>query len=364
MIDFSGGVVFDPHSIFKIDRNSVFLSDIRHHGASAIRVSDADCIIIGTSMIANTSPKYIKENHGKNCINVSMLGASLYERIMVLEYALNMDKYDTVILSLDYFGKYGESNPAIDLESYNFFYDDSVFNDTQFYLGFQWVFPLIKKISINISEDMSLNVWDKLFNAVRWDSPQEMSRFGGLSNWIISAADNESKRAIKSIIDKLSDCEDIAAKNLTMESEVIHNQQRLIGSLSQLMGSHSNTNFFGVIPPYSSLKRALDSKCEPYLHNKFIAEIRALVKLSHEYSNFIVHGFDDKNFVKNLENYKDTRHYSPLINKKIIDSIMRGVDIVNETNIKEYELEIRANIDDFKIERVKSELIRVYSAYE
>ena len=97
VLDISGGTLSDPESIFEIKKTSIFSSDIRHHAASALRTSDADCVIIGTSMMSNTSPQPIREKHGIHCINVSMLGASLYERIIVLRYALKFEKYKTVI---------------------------------------------------------------------------------------------------------------------------------------------------------------------------------------------------------------------------------------------------------------------------
>lgn len=349
----------DPESIFGIKKTSIFSSHTRNHAASALSASDADCVIIGTSMMSNTSPQRIREKHGLHCINVSMLGASLYERIIVLTYALKFEKYKTVILSVDYFGDYGRPNPAVDLESYDFLYDASKINNLRFYLGFQWVAPTLRNLAGNTKEATSKDVWERFHDAVRWDSPREMLRFGGLDNWIIDASDSSSKKAVRSLIKKLNTCDDGVLQAPSPFTNFKDNQERLIRALSDLMVANKDVRFLGIIPPYSTLKRAIDLKCEPQKHNRFMAEINGLVKLSVEVSNFTVHGFDNESFVTNLNNYKDTRHYSPYISDHIVDLTLQGSNKVDEINIKEYEAGIERNVRDLNIEEVKSQFEKI-----
>jgi hypothetical protein len=364
ILDIGGGTLSDPKSIFDIKKTSIFSSDIRSHAASALRVSDADCVIIGTSMLSNTSPQLIREKHGIHCINVSMLGASLYERILVLRYALTFENYKTVILSVDYFGDYGRPNPAVDLESYDFLYDASKINDLVFYIGFQWVAPTLRNLAGNMEEAASKDVWKRFHDAVRWDSPREMLRFGGLDNWIIDVTDSSSKKAVGSLIKQINKCDKALFQDPYSSTNFKHSQELLISDLSALMATNKDVRFIGIIPPYSTLKRALDLKCEPQKHKRFMAEINRLVKLSAEESNFTVHGFDNDSFVTNLDNYKDTRHYSPSISDQIVDSVLQGINQVDEINIREYGDGIVKNVRNLNMQDVRSRLNSLYQANE
>jgi hypothetical protein len=97
-------------------------------------------------------------------------------------------------------------------------------------------------------------------------------------------------------------------------------------------------------------------RCEPQKHNEFIYELNALVKLSAQVSNFTVHGFDNESFVTNLDNYKDTRHYSPNISNQIADLTLQGRNQVDENNVKEYEAVIERNVRNLNIDHIKSKL--------
>jgi hypothetical protein len=354
-LDIGGGALFDPVSIFNIKKTSFFFSDIRNHAASALRASDADCVIVGTSMMSNTSSQPIREKHGLDCINVSMLGASLYERVLVLRYALKLEKYKTVILSVDYFGNYGRSNPAVDLASYEFLYDASSMNDLKFYLGFQWVTPTFHNLVWNAKEAASKDVWENFHDAVRWDSPREILRFGGINNWVIDSADRAPRAAVASLIKQLDECDNVRLQVPSYVSKFKANEEKLVKALGDLMVINKDVRFVGIVPPYSTLKRALDFKCEPDKHKRFMSEISALVTLSLELSNFTVHGFDNESFVKDLGNYKDTRHYSPYISDRIVDLALQGRNQVDETNIREYETGIERNIRDLNLAEIKSD---------
>ena len=361
ILDIGGGTLIDPDSIFDIKKTSIFSNDMdmRNHAASALRASDADCVIIGTSMMSNTSPQLIRKKYGINCINVSMLGATLYERILVLRYALKLKKYKTVILSVDYFGEYGRSNPAIDLASYDFLYDASKINDIRFYLGFQWVMPSLRNLAVKSKDVASTDVWDRFHDASRWDSPREMLRFGGVDNWIIDEADGSSIKAVEYLINQLEACDKEELQIPFSITNLKGSQERLIQTLSDLMVANEDVGFLAIIPPYSSLKRALDLKCDPEKHNIFMSEVNALVKLSIKVSNLTVHGFDNESFVTNLNNYKDTRHYSPKISDQIVDLTLQGSNQVDEINIKEYEADIVRNVQNLNIETVRLNLKRI-----
>ena len=320
-LDIAGGYFFDPFGLYHRGGQTAYIGDSRIDAASALRNLDYDCLLLGTSMIANTDIQQVEQLLNGKCINISVYGATLFERNLVLEHAMSIGKAETVILSLDYWGEHGSANPSVNLDSFNFLYDGNPLNDLKLYIGFRWIYYLSK-----VGKQADENEKREEFNAfARWDDSRELARFGGIENWVFGDADKRTIRAVRSIIDIVDNCNG----NEEMSSEILRSQLReqkapFLLDLSQVIEGSPRVRFIGFFPPYSSLKRSLDYNCSRVSHEGYLVELNLATQLADEMSNFTVFGFDSEPFTSDLIYYKDTRHYSPLINQVIVSKMLSG----------------------------------------
>ena len=85
-------------------KNNGYDKDLRISNASVMHNVDFDSVIIGTSMLQNTSAKEADEKLGGKWMNLSLAGSTLAERAIVLEYFFKRKRnVQVVIYSLDAF---------------------------------------------------------------------------------------------------------------------------------------------------------------------------------------------------------------------------------------------------------------------
>lgn len=92
----------DPLQFFHRSKvqNSPLSSNMRAQAAGILNTFDIDSIILGTSMLANTSASEASAKLGGKFFNISILGGSYYERAFLLKKALQKN-LKNVIYSLD-----------------------------------------------------------------------------------------------------------------------------------------------------------------------------------------------------------------------------------------------------------------------
>mgnify|MGYP000113639536 FL=1 len=140
--------MLDPLQLFHkpfIQDEGFIEKDMRKQAAGIINNYDFDSIIIGTSMLANTSSFEASSKLNSNFINISMNGSDYYERDFILSYALKNKNIKNVIYSLDYFYLYQTKSNVSD---YYFLYDDIFINDFNIYFSDKF-FQYIKNSFLN-----------------------------------------------------------------------------------------------------------------------------------------------------------------------------------------------------------------------
>ena len=93
----------DPFRLFHqpfMCKNQIY-DDMRYNARWFIKSGDYDSIILGTSMLANTSAKEAAELLGGKFINISIWGSSLEQRAILMNYALKKKPIKKIIISLD-----------------------------------------------------------------------------------------------------------------------------------------------------------------------------------------------------------------------------------------------------------------------
>ena len=137
---------YDPLQIFHKPwgRETTFHLNMRQQAAGITNNYQFDSIIIGSSMLENTSSNESSDKLGGRFVNISLSGSTYYERLLVMEYLFEKKPIKKVIYSLDaasYIHQQKEypGFPGYPLESFNYLYDDKVLNDFQAYLNYDFL---------------------------------------------------------------------------------------------------------------------------------------------------------------------------------------------------------------------------------
>ena len=125
----------DPLHLFQKSTAPAYLiGNMRIQAAGIINSFDFDSAILGTSVLENSSAKEMGKVLGGNFVNLSVSGASHYERAIILEHALRQKSLQKVVYSLDRYylycplASYAEKN-------WTYLYDEAWWNDFKAYLN-------------------------------------------------------------------------------------------------------------------------------------------------------------------------------------------------------------------------------------
>ena len=84
------------------------------------------------------------------------------------------------------------------------------------------------------------------------------------------------------------------------------------------------------------MRYAIWKQSDPNAFQIYIETLRMVVNETSKYSNVFIYGFDDQSFLDDLANYKDTSHYSPEYNSRILTWIKNGEHLLNTENLENY----------------------------
>ena len=93
--------VSDPYSLFHrpwFNKGKMY-DNLRIQNYGLIKYEQFDSLILGTSMLQNTSAVEASEKLGNNFANLSVSGSSFYERFLMLNRAFKTKELKHVILS-------------------------------------------------------------------------------------------------------------------------------------------------------------------------------------------------------------------------------------------------------------------------
>lgn len=119
--------LFDPYQLYHkpILRKTIFASDMYYQAAGIINNYNFDSIILGSSIMVNTSSNEASKKLGNKWVNLSAGGASVEIRTDILTYALENRNIGNVIFSLEPGWLFGK-NDAIN--RYAYLYDQNRLN--------------------------------------------------------------------------------------------------------------------------------------------------------------------------------------------------------------------------------------------
>ena len=329
----TGIYIHDPYMLFhnKWFNKKEIYSNFRIQNYGLIKYGDFDSIIIGTSMLQNTSANEASQKLGSKFVNLSISRASFYERFKILKIAYKYKQIKHIIFSLDF---YFSSPKEINKTFYPELYDDEITGKFNVYMTTK----ALTCVFFNLNCDYITYNLDRP-NAWYKNIAQER-RFGGFNNWLkYYEEDNQIKDAFAELLTNQKD----ADKATQQYKQIIDNE--ILPILS-----HKKTKYSIIIPPYSILWWA---NRKDYIDKYFEAYEYLIIKTANM-SNVKIYWFYDTDIVNDIKRYKDLTHYHYTHNSEQIDAIKNGTNTITIKNYKNKFKNFKNIINKFNLEQYKN----------
>jgi len=336
----------DPLHLFQKSTAPAYLiGNMRIQAAGIINTFDFDSVILGTSMLENSSAKELSITLGGNFANISVSGSSFYERSLILEHALKKKNLKKVVYSIDSyylyctFASYPEKNWA-------YLYDNSFFNDFKAYLNILQM----KDVLFNIRQGKKKSLdrpgaWFK--------NKYHACRFGGLDNWV-KYRDKQGVgkflgKQVPEAARKAKAGSAVIVRDQALEQKAREYVEKYVLSMAE---KHPETTFYYVFPPYWRYFYAemLQTDSRKFATHQEV--IRHVVRCAQELGNIHVFGFEDCDFVDDIANYKDVTHYSEKINQYIASSMSKKEHLLTSANVEGYLSRCEKLARDFDLQKL------------
>ncbi len=330
--------MYDPMQLFHktYKKKVTFHKTMREQNAGIINNYSFDSMILGTSMLENTSADEASKIFGGKFVNLSMSGSDFYERELVLEYALKKKNIKRVIYSLD-MDKYIEQkrgNKHYPTDKFNYLYDDNPFNDFKLYLNDKYIECLI---SFSKEKECTGSATSLDRPSSWYKSKYHAPRYGGLDNWFNAKNNKQIKAAFKSIVNterKIQAKQVIRLKNIDMK--IAAAKQYIDDTLLNTIEKAPSTEFLLFFPPYSRLYFAMQAQYDLNAYTIHQAVVKYMASKIEEYDNLKVFTFENEIFLDDIANYKDPKHYHYSINSWMLNAMNKNRGLLNKDIVDKY----------------------------
>ncbi|MCW8930259.1 MAG: hypothetical protein OQL19_08495 [Gammaproteobacteria bacterium] len=330
--------LYDPLQIFHqpIGREATFHPKMRLQAAGIINNYDYDSVILGTSVLENTSSDEANKLFDKKYLNLSIGGSSFYERQIVLKSILNKkNNVKQVIFSFDsVYLIQATEREDIPVNSYAYLYDGWKINDFKAYLNKDSIYCLFK-----FSTSKKCIGFDVPYNTPKsWHHIEKYrARFGGLENWIQHKEDPQiegSLRDIRHAAYKI--IRNQTALKTSVKDKVLQAKQYVDDYFLNLVKKHTQTEFIVIFPPYSRIRFAIWAQTNKEYYEVHKAIVKYMSEKDDELSNLKVFAFENEEFLDNIAQYKDLTHYEKGINSWMLRSVKNEYGRLDSKNLPHY----------------------------
>ncbi|OCR14241.1 hypothetical protein [Helicobacter pullorum] len=315
--------LYDPLQLFHkpIFRETTFFGDMRLAARGIIRYYDFDSVILGTSMLENTSAKEAGEKLGGKWVNLSLWGSAYNERAVILEYLFGYKKPQKIIYSLESF----TIDTIKDSSRFDYLYDGNPLDDFKIYLNDKFMSCALEwKKSANCIGRRDLE------ELLKWSNHEDLKiLFGGFEKWL-----KYGKKETIAMLKNIKDAPFVIKKdNFDLEKQRSYIQTYVLDFVAE----NPQTQFYFIVPTYSRLSYRIgsgdfDNKA---FYNRAL-NLKWFVQELEKYPNAKIYGFDTLDYADDVANYKDFTHYNVDMNSLHLDSIKQGKHILDSNNIDSY----------------------------
>ncbi|WP_278347771.1 hypothetical protein [Helicobacter pullorum] len=314
--------LYDPLQLFHkpIFRETTFFGDMRLAARGIIRYYDFDSVILGTSMLENTSAKEAGEKLGGKWVNLSLINSSYDERAVVLEYLFGYKKPQKIIYSLESF----TIASIKDSSRFDYLYDENPLDDFKVYLNDKFI---LCALAWRESKDCTGRDLEEL---LKWSNHEDLKiLFGGFEKWL-----KYGKKETIAMLKNIKDTPFVVKKdNFDLEKQRSYIQTYVLDFVAE----NPQTQFYFIVPTYSRLSYRIGSGDfdNKVFYNRAL-NLKWFVQELEKYPNAKIYGFDTLDYADDIANYRDFTHYNVDMNSLHLDSIRGEKHILDSNNIDSY----------------------------
>jgi hypothetical protein len=354
------GWLVDPYRIFHKPwvRDDYYPNDsvMRVEASGIINTEEFASVILGTSMAANFSPAEASRVFGNRFVNISLDGASVAERAVVLNRVLHTKNIREVVYSLDGLQNGPAAATDTPIAPHLYLYDDNRWNDLLIYASNLRFLRYVFCRNLLVPGDLFCKNTRDLETLVEWYSdPDHNRRFGGLKKWLEAKNNSQIRGALEDIsksIRTINRGESKAVDRTAVKHARTFHEDVFRTRFLAFAKDYPETRFYIFFPPYSRLNYAIKKQTNPQEFEIYLDTIRLVVEAAAAYPNVRVFGFDREPFVDDLANYKDTGHYHPLYNSRILHWMKNGEHELTVANLDAYIDDITGRAANFPIQEI------------
>jgi hypothetical protein len=319
-------IIFDPfyHYHRPLPGMKAVLNDKEYQCVGTLKQFDYDALLVGSSVMENNDNSWYDEAYGVKSIKAIRSYGATADLCYLMDVAFDKRDIRYVFYNIDPSSLYGDS--ATTFESTGcpmYLYDDNPLND------FKYLFNkdvLFEKIPYEVASSFLGDYNENLsYNWAKWKSFGEDMTLGLYFR----------PREVVPMLDEH-----------VYDDKLKENIELLVSEVE----AHPDTEFIFFYPPYSMLWWDMT-----YRYGETDAVIRCekeMTKALLSYDNVRVFCFQaDEEITTDLSNYMDAIHFSPDINRLMLDYIMAG------------DFELTLQNAEQEIDRVKAFSDRVQAQY-
>lgn len=318
--------IYDPLRLYHKPwfRDDTYHNDMRTQAKNIIDNEKFDSILIGSSMLENTSAKEASKKLNAKFVNLSAGGSVFKERAIILNYLLKHRKIKNIIYSLDGYSLVNLDNNRT-FKHYEYLYDDNLYNDFKIYINKKFIFCALSfsksKKCVGKTNDLEiLTSWYE----------ENKKHFDSINNW-----NEKSKNHL------IKEFTNIKNEEKYIDLNIKENKKYIDDNIITFIKQNPNINFYIIIPTYSRLFYKINKYTE-YKTNKNVyysiykKSLIYLIQECEKYKNVKIYGFDDLDYADNIANYKDLAHYNIDMNSMQLDAIKNDTNRLTPQNIDKY----------------------------
>lgn len=288
----------------------------RHLDPGMAKHSDYDTVITGSSMMENYSNDDAGRILGGKAVNLSMGAATAYELSHLLQTIIATGKAKHIVFDLNFNAFAGSPTMQVVTEPLPLYlYDDVRWNDGRYLLQAQ---TLLRSLEIVVG--LGTRHARPADHPWAWSDDYEFSQAAVLRGLDLSDINRDFRQAPRTLDDMRASFD---------------------ANLLPIFRSHPEVRFSLVYPPYSALVwKDFAQRGQVDVSLAFKRYVFDAVK---RLPNVALYDFQARReWVANLDNYKDIYHFNPAISRAMLESIAAGTDRVDPAEIDLSEAWLRA----------------------
>lgn len=318
--------IWDPCNYYRIEDNRLKYVASAYIDAGIIRNAEYDTAIIGSSMSQNFDMQLFRDKLGVNPVKINTGGITLEQRDLFYNAIEHTNKADNYYIEIA-LSKFNEDTDPLD-DTPVYMYDDDQWNDFKYLYGYEtW----LRSVPISLA----YAGLDTLGIEIKTAHNLESVDYVGEWYYRSKAGSDIVKKKYSSGIDAVS-----AQDTDGMYERMIKNVDDKLTTVID-----ENNSYVFYFPPYSALFW-YDADKKGYVDVYYVVK-EHILEILLEYPNVRVFDFQYAPFICDLDNYKDTTHYSKNVSDFMVNCFENQEYMATKENYEEGLNELKRHVESF-----------------